>query len=91
MATESKVETRIVRLATAVNPVQAHIWEQALEEEGIPCKVVGEFLDAGVGDIPGVSAEIWVHEEDLPRAEAILREGQDVVTAEPAEDWDEIV
>lgn len=78
----------IVRLATAANPVQAHIWEQALTEAGIRCKVVGDFLDAGVGDIPGVSAEVWVHRDDLARAEEVLRQGQEVADTEPDEESD---
>ena len=76
----------IVRLATAANPLQAHIWEQALQEAGIRCKVVGDFLDAGLGDIPGVSPELWVHRDDLARAEEILRQGQQVSDAEPADE-----
>ena len=76
----------VVRLATAPNPAQAHIWEQALQEAGIRCKVVGDFLDAGLGDIPGVSPELWVHRDDLARAEEILRQGQQVSDAEPADD-----
>jgi hypothetical protein len=78
----------IVRLTTAANPLQAHIWEQALNEAGIRCKVVGDFLDAGLGDIPGLSAEIWVHRDDLARAEEILRQGQEVSDAEPSEEAD---
>ena len=66
----------IVRLATASNPVEAHIWEEALEAEGIRARVVGDFLDAGVGDIPGLRAEVWVHRKDLDRAEEVLREAQ---------------
>jgi|SRR5690242_8172101 hypothetical protein len=76
----------IVRLATAVNPLQAHIWEQALQEAGIRCKVVGDFLDAGVGDIPGVSAEVWVHRDDLAQAEEVLRQGQEVSDEEAADE-----
>jgi len=76
----------IVRLARAVNPLEAHIWEQALKEAGIRCKVVGDFLDAGVGDIPGVSAEVWVHRDDLARAEEVLRQGQEVSGAEPVDE-----
>jgi hypothetical protein len=76
----------IVRLATAQNPIQAHIWEQALKEEGIRCKVVGDFLDAGVGDIPGVSAEVWVHRDDLARAEEVLRQGQELADVEPVDE-----
>jgi Putative prokaryotic signal transducing protein len=85
MAAENTGED-IVRLATAANPVQAHIWEQALKEEGIRCKVVGDLLDAGLGDIPGVSPELWVHRHDLARAEEILRQGEQVSDAEPADE-----
>lgn len=67
----------LVRLATAVNPFQAHIWQQALQEEGIRCQVLGDYLDAGVGDIPGIEAEVWVEAADLDRAEAVLRQHQD--------------
>jgi hypothetical protein len=68
----------IVRLATAPNPTLAHIWEQALRDEGIPSRVVGDYLDAGLGDIPGLKAEVWVHRDDLARAEEVLRRSQDV-------------
>ena len=62
----------IIRLAAAANPFQAHIWQQALQQEGIRCQVLGDYLDAGIGDIPGVGAEVWVEAADLARAEAIL-------------------
>jgi hypothetical protein len=67
----------IVRLAAAANPIQAHIWQQALEEEGIHCQVLGDYLDAGIGDIPGIGAEVWVEAADLIRAEAFLRQHRD--------------
>lgn len=67
----------LVRLATAVNPFQAHIWQQALQEEGIRCQVLGDYLDAGVGDIPGIESEVWVEAADLDRAEVILRRHKD--------------
>ena len=66
----------VVRLTTAPNPAQAHIWEQALKEEGISCRVVGDYLDAGIGDIPGMSAEIWVHRDDVARAQRILEQAR---------------
>jgi hypothetical protein len=75
----------IVRLTTAPNPPQAHIWQQALEDEGIRCTVVGDYLDAGLGDLAGTSPELWVHRNDLARAEEILRQGQAVAHTE-AED-----
>ena len=66
----------VVRLATANNPAEAHVMEQALQADGIACQVVGDFLDVGLGDIPGMQAEVWVHRQDLARAEAILRQIQ---------------
>ena len=72
----AKTDDDIVRLATATNPAQAHIWQAALEEEGITAEVVGDFLDAGIGDIPGFSAELWVHSDDVERAKAVLETHQ---------------
>ncbi len=76
----------VVRLATATNPAQAHIWEQALNAAGIRAKVVGDFLDAGIGDVPGITAELWVHREDVQRAEEVLRQGQEVAATSSTED-----
>jgi Putative prokaryotic signal transducing protein len=76
----------IVRLATARNPFEAHVWEQALKEKGISAKVTGDFLDAGLGDIPGLRAEVWVHRDDLARAQEVLRERQIVAEQEPEEE-----
>jgi hypothetical protein len=80
----------IVRLATAPNPAQAHIWEQALTQAGVRCKVVGDYLDAGLGDIPGMRAEIWVRRDDVTRAEGVLREMQEAEMADETESDEEI-
>ena len=78
MATVSSEDSHdVVRLAAAANPFQAHIWQQALEQQGIRCQVLGDYLDAGLGDIPGISAEVWVETADLARAEAILCQHRD--------------
>ena len=66
-------EEEVVRLATAANPVEAHIWQDALEANGIKAKVVGDYLDAGLGDIPGIRPEVWVFQRDLAAAEEVLR------------------
>ena len=63
----------VVRLTTAANPLEAHLVEQALQDEGIASKVVGDYLDAGLGDIPGMQAEVWVHRDDFAAAEAVLK------------------
>src|SRR5580704_279554 len=73
----SKDTHEVVRLAAAANPFQAHIWQQALEDEGIRCQVLGDYLDAGLGDIPGLSAEVWVEAADFAQAESILRQHED--------------
>ena len=80
----------IVRLATAPNPAQAHIWEQALTQAGVRCKVVGDYLDAGLGDIPGMRAEIWVRRDDVTRAEGVLREMHEAEMADETESDEEI-
>ena len=76
----------VVRVATAPNPAQAHIWQQALEDEGIRSQVVGDYLEAGIGNISGLTAELWVHRDDLARAEEILRKRQVAPDDEESED-----
>jgi hypothetical protein len=80
--TERALPDDVVKLADAANPVQAHIWQQALEDEGIKSHVVGDYLDAGIGDLPGIGPEIWVHRDDLARAEEILRRGEEKLSQE---------
>jgi hypothetical protein len=74
---DTEHEDDIVSLATASNPFHAHVWEQALKREGIRCKVVGDYLDAGIGNVPGMRAEIWVHRDDLERAKALIHGGEE--------------
>ena len=65
-------EDDVVRVATATNATEAHLWRQALEDEGIHAKVVGDLLDASFGEMPGTRAEVWVHRNDAERASAFL-------------------
>jgi len=62
----------VVSVSTAPNPVLAHIWANALREEGIPCHVVGDFLDADIGDISGVQPQIWIKRQDMTHAQDVL-------------------
>jgi len=71
---QSQDPNEIVRLVTAPNPADAHIWEQALQREGIKCQVVGDYLAAGLGDVPGILPEIWVRRADAARAQKILEQ-----------------
>jgi hypothetical protein len=78
----------VVRVATAINPSEAHIWAEALKAAGIRCRVVGDYLEASYGDLSGTRPEIWVRRADVPRAEEVLR--QDLQGGEPsAEDEEE--
>jgi hypothetical protein len=63
----------VVRLVRAPNPAQAHIWKQALRDQGIQAKVVGDYLGAGLGNLPQMQAEVWVHRDDVSQAEEVLR------------------
>ncbi len=84
---KDKHDENIICLAHAATPAQAHIWQNALEEEGIHAQVVGDFLEGGIGDIPGLRAELWVRAEDAERAREILEEHRGI---EPvAEEGDE--
>jgi hypothetical protein len=76
----------VVRLASAANPAQAHIWKQALQDEGIRSEIVGEYLDAGLGDIPGLYPELWVYPEDLERAKELLRRHEGTASEESGEE-----
>ncbi len=70
----ARAGAQVICLITAANPVQAHIWENALRAEGINCQVVGDFLDLGIGDISGIQPEIWVKRQDFIRAKCVLRQ-----------------
>jgi hypothetical protein len=65
-------EEEIVRLAVATNSTEAHLMEQMLRAEGIRCQVVGDYLEAGIGDVSGLQPEIWVYRSDLERAAALI-------------------
>jgi len=65
-------DDNVVNLSTAPNPALAHIWANVLRGEGIHCQVVGDFLDAGIGDISGMQPQIWIKRQDLTQAQAVL-------------------
>jgi hypothetical protein len=71
-------------VATAPNPPIAHIWEQALAQAGIRSTVVGDYLDAGLGDITGMQPEVWVHRDDLEKAREVLRQHHSKETEQAA-------
>jgi len=62
----------IVCLARAADSTEASTWKQALEEQGIRCRVVGQHRDTIAGKLPPGLAEIRVLRQDLERGRAIL-------------------
>jgi hypothetical protein len=63
----------IVRLGTTSSPQEAQLWRQALEDEGIRCRVVGDYLGSFGVVYPGHPApDLWVHRDDAERARAVL-------------------
>jgi hypothetical protein len=56
-----------------------------LQKAGIRCRVVGDYLSAGLGDIPGIRTEIWVHQKDLVLARAVLREHREAGSQDETE------
>jgi hypothetical protein len=85
---------RTVVIAQTTDHALAHIWRTALEAEGIPAIVSGEFLGRLYAGIPQVAAiTVTVFEEDAARATAVLAADDDDpgaddeprVSGEPAE------
>jgi hypothetical protein len=72
----SEAHPDFVRLTSAPNSFEAGIWQQALQDAGIRCEVLGDYLEAGIGNLPGMSVELWVEAANLTRAQEILREHQ---------------
>jgi hypothetical protein len=62
----------LARLVAAVNPLQAHVMQQTLQQEAIACHVRGDYRAVCIGDSSGFSAEVWVEIADLARAQVIL-------------------
>ena len=58
--------------AYAGPPALVEVYQTALSEAGIECRVVGTELAGSFGSaLPG-SVELWVHWIDLPRAKRVI-------------------
>jgi hypothetical protein len=76
----------VVRLIRAPNEMQARLWQQLLQEQGIECRLVGDYLDIGFGTLSSLGPELWVHRRDAPRALALLEEHQSASSPEEKDD-----
>lgn len=58
--------------------IDAHLVKDALEREGIPAFVAGEYLTGGVGHLPALDyVAVLVPESSLEAAEGVVREVQE--------------
>jgi len=70
-------DSSIVELYSAANSVEAHAIVNALAAAGIKARVVGEFLEVGIGYISSsqlAGPKVWVRQEDEARARELLKE-----------------
>lgn len=64
----------VVRLTNTRNIQEAEFVRQALEDEGIECQIVGDYLsEMGLGVAAGAYPELWVRQTDRDRASDILK------------------
>ena len=56
-------QDEIVRIGTGTSET-VELWHNALTDNGIESKVVGEDLDGGMGTVIPNSVELWVFEKD---------------------------
>ncbi|PLX93641.1 MAG: DUF2007 domain-containing protein [Desulfuromonas sp.] len=66
--------------------IDAAIWRDRLEQEGIPCILRNEELFAALGEIPflELQPELWVVDDEmLPRAERLLDHWQEATEQPP--------
>jgi hypothetical protein len=61
----------LVCVATAANVTEATQWQQALEAEGIPCRVV-DHNEAEWFKVTTPRTEVWVSAANLARAREVL-------------------
>ena len=66
-------EDEIVRIGTGT-AMTVQLWHNALADNGIESKVVGDDLDGGPGTMIPESVELWVREVDAEAAQTFLQQ-----------------
>ncbi len=57
----------------ALNSVEANLAKGLLENEGIQCSVLGEYLQGAIGELPAIGLiRVVVKDEDFTQARSIL-------------------
>jgi hypothetical protein len=79
-------DANVVEVYWAKDAPHAHLVKTALQKAGIPAEVVGEMLQAAVGDLPwgpSTSPRVWVAKQDEARARAVIAEWERQRREEP--------
>jgi hypothetical protein len=64
-----------MKIYSASNSVDAYIIKGLLEQQGIPARVNGEYLQGGIGELPLIDlVTVSVEEEDYEEALSLIRE-----------------
>jgi len=73
------------RVYSSYDRIAVHHAKNLLAAEGIAAEVRNEFLGSAMGELPPAECqtELWVHGEQVPRAEEVLRR-----PAAQGPDWD---
>ncbi len=60
-----------------LNSIEAHLVKILLTGEGIEARVLGDYLQGGVGELPALGTlQVQVREEDEARARAVIERWQ---------------
>jgi hypothetical protein len=75
----------VVKVASG-SLIEMNILEEVLKEAGIPSRVVGDDLTAGLGTATPGTVELWVTSENAKRATKVLAEDEIRVEEEEKRD-----
>ena len=65
---------KTVRLTSFQNNVQAHMLQDILNDQGIESMLQGELTNQVLSPLTNIGIEVLVFENDLERAQTILKE-----------------
>jgi hypothetical protein len=65
-------QNNVVRAYTGP-AVLVEMYHAELSKAGIECRVVGSELVGSIGSVLPESVELWVHQEDLPKAKDVIK------------------
>lgn len=65
------------------NTIDSHLIADLLEQHKIDCRIEGEYLQGGIGELQAMGLlRIWVNEKDAREASLIIQEWETQMTEE---------